>query len=317
MLSSETVTARPAPMPSAPVSDVNLTRIAEAIRFLTVNRSRLPSLEEAAAHAGMSPTHFQRVFTAHVGISPKRFLSYLTLEVAKSALSDDEPVLGAAFAAGLSGPGRLHDLFVNFEAVTPGEFKAQGIGLELACGFAPTPFGLLLCVSSPRGIVGLAFADSDAPAGAAAKPTVREGEDFWGREAALADMRSRFPKAHFTSDNRVAQSVAARLFAPEADKPAPIKLCVTGTNFQVRVWEALLKLPVGYTTTYAQLAGALGDPKATRAVASAVGRNPVSLIIPCHRVLRTDGGLGGYHWGLSRKRALLAWEHAQRDRASA
>ncbi|MFZ1989299.1 MAG: bifunctional helix-turn-helix domain-containing protein/methylated-DNA--[protein]-cysteine S-methyltransferase [Alphaproteobacteria bacterium] len=304
-------------MPPAPVSDINLSRIADAIRFLTVNRSRLPSLDEAAAHAGMSPTHFQRVFSAHVGISPKRFLSYLTLEVAKSALSDDEPVLGAAFAAGLSGPGRLHDLFVNFESVTPGEFKAQGFGLELAYGFAPTPFGLLLCVSSERGIVGLAFADPEAPEGASAKPTVREGKDLWGRDAALADMKSRFPSARFNRDDRVAQSVASALFAPGEKKRTPIKLCVTGTNFQVRVWEALLKLPAGHTTTYAKLAGALGDPRATRAVASAVGRNPVSLIIPCHRVLRTDGGLGGYHWGLSRKRALLAWERAQADRASA
>jgi AraC family transcriptional regulator of adaptative response/methylated-DNA-[protein]-cysteine methyltransferase len=308
MFTSQTAEARHPIMAQSSASDSNLTRIAEAIRFLTVNRARLPSLEETAAQAGMSPAHFQRVFTAHVGISPKRFLSYLTLEVAKSALSEQEPVLGAAFAAGLSGPGRLHDLFVNFESVTPGEFKAQGVGLDLSYGFAPTPFGLLLCVSSPRGIVGLAFADADAPKGVSAKPTIREGEDFWSRDAALADMKSRFPAARFTQDDGTAQSVAGALFASGANKPAPVKLCVAGTNFQVRVWEALLKLPVGHTTSYAKLAADLGDPRATRAVASAVGRNPVSLIIPCHRVLRSDGGLGGYHWGLSRKRALLAWE---------
>jgi AraC family transcriptional regulator of adaptative response/methylated-DNA-[protein]-cysteine methyltransferase len=310
MLTSQTIEARRPVMPQAPASDTNLTRIAEAIRFLTVNRAAMPSLDEAAAHAGMSSTHFQRVFTAHVGISPKRFLSYLTLEVAKSALNEQEPVLDAAFAASLSGPGRLHDLFVNFESVTPGEFRARGAGLDLTYGYTPTPFGLLLCVSSPRGIVGLAFADSSAPKGAAAKPTIREGEDLWSKEAALADMKSRFPAARFMHDDALAQSVAGALFAPGARKPEPIKLCVTGTNFQVRVWEALLKLPVGHTTSYARLAADLGDPKATRAVASAVGRNPVSLIIPCHRVLRSDGGLGGYHWGLSRKRALLAWERA-------
>lgn len=298
------------PMPRARPD--NMARVAAAIRFLALNRAAAPSLEEAAAAAGLSPSHFQRLFTQHVGISPKRFLSYLTLEVAKSALDADEPVLDAAFAAGLSGPGRLHDLFINFEAMTPGEFKARGLGLALTYGFAPSPFGLLVCLSSPRGIVGLAFADLGAPPGAAARPTMPEGQDLWSREAALADMQARFPAARFSSDDAPARSVAEALFGEPGTNPAPIRLCVTGTNFQVRVWEALLKLPVGYTTSYTKIAEQVCDARATRAVASAVGRNPVSLIIPCHRVLRTDGALGGYHWGLTRKRALLAWEQALR-----
>jgi len=298
-------------------SEATLGRVAQAIRFLTINRARQPSLEEAAHEAGMSPAHFQRVFTAHVGISPKRFLSYLALEAAKSALGAAEPVLGAAYAAGLSGAGRLHDLFVNFEAMTPGEFKTRGLGLHLTYGFAPTPFGLLLCVSSVRGIVGLAFADETARHGTAPGPTAAEGDDLWASDAALADMTARFPAARFEEDAAPARAVAAALFSGSQDRAAPIKLAVTGTNFQVRVWEALLKLPFGHTVTYSQIAQEVCGPAATRAVATAVGRNPVSLIIPCHRVLRADGGLGGYHWGLTRKRALLAWERGMTDGASA
>jgi AraC family transcriptional regulator of adaptative response/methylated-DNA-[protein]-cysteine methyltransferase len=284
-------------------------RMARSVRFLACNRERRPNLAEAAAVAGLSPSHFQRVFTRYVGLSPKRFVGYLTLEAAKDALGDAEPVLEAAFSAGLSGPGRLHDLFVTYEAMTPGEFKARGAGLDLAYGFAPTPFGLLLCISSPRGIVGLAFADADARAGAAPGPTAREGSDLWAKDAALADLRARWPLARFHADDVPAEAVAAAIFG-EAARREPIRLLLSGTNFQVRVWDALLELQPGITTTYSALAERLKDPAATRAVASAVGRNPISLLIPCHRVVRADGGLGGYHWGLTRKRALLAWERA-------
>lgn len=283
-------------------------RMARAVRFLAANRERQPDLAEAASVAGLSPSHFQRVFTRYVGLSPKRFVGYLTLEAAKDALEDAEPVLEAAFSAGLSGPGRLHDLFVTYEAMTPGEFKARGQGLDLSYGFAPTPFGSLLCISSPRGIVGLAFADADARAGAAPGPTAREGSDLWAQDAALGDMRARWPLAHFHEDDRPAHVVAAAIFGEAAREP--LRLLLSGTNFQVRVWDALLQIQPGTTTTYSALAGRLNDPSAARAVASAVGRNPISLLIPCHRVLRADGGLGGYHWGLTRKRALLAWERA-------
>lgn len=282
-------------------------RMARAVRFLAANRERQPDLAEAASVAGLSPSHFQRVFTRYVGLSPKRFVGYLTLEAAKEALEEAEPVLEAAFSAGLSGPGRLHDLFVSYEAMTPGEFKARGQGLDLAYGFAPTPFGSLLCISSPRGIVGLAFADAEARAGAAPAPTAKEGSDLWAKDAALADMRARWPLARFRADNAPAEAVAAAIFG-EGARREPIRLLLSGTNFQVRVWDALLELQPGKTTTYSALAERLEDPAATRAVASAVGRNPISLLIPCHRVLRADGGLGGYHWGLTRKRALLAWE---------
>lgn len=289
--------------------DETLVRIAEAVRFLAVNRERQPSLAETAAAAGMSPSHFQRVFTVHVGISPKRFVGHLTLQSAKAELRDKSPVLGAALAAGLSGPGRLHDLFVSFEAMTPGEYKSRGRGLFLTYGFHPTPFGLLLCIASPRGIAGLAFADTDARPGAAPSPVAPEGEDLWSPEAALADMRARLPEATYTEELAPAREIASLLFEPAASQTRrEIRLAVTGTNFQVRVWEALVRLPLGHTTTYADLAREVCTEKASRAVAGAVGRNPVSFVIPCHRVLRSDGGLGGYHWGLTRKRALLAWE---------
>ncbi|MFO1186914.1 MAG: bifunctional helix-turn-helix domain-containing protein/methylated-DNA--[protein]-cysteine S-methyltransferase [Alphaproteobacteria bacterium] len=292
--------------PQSAETDALYDRMARAVRFLAANRERQPDLAEAASVTGLSPTHFQRVFTRYVGLSPKRFVGYLTLEAAKGALEEAEPVLEAAFTAGLSGPGRLHDLFVTYEAMTPGEFKAKGAGLDLAYGFAATPFGSLLCISSPRGIVGLAFADAEARVGAAPAPTAKAGLDLWAKDAALADMRARWPLARVHADDAPAQAVAAAIFG--AARRAPIRLFLSGTNFQVRVWEALLELQPGMTTTYSALAAKLKDPAATRAVASAVGRNPISLLIPCHRVLRADGGLGGYHWGLTRKRALLAWE---------
>jgi AraC family transcriptional regulator of adaptative response/methylated-DNA-[protein]-cysteine methyltransferase len=300
-----TATSRP-PKPDA----ANLDRMAQAIRFLAAHRSEPPSLAQAAEAIGLSPAHFQRVFTHYVGISPKRFLGYLALETAKAALHEAEPVLEAALEAGLSGPSRLHDLFVTYEAMTPGEFKLRGAGLDLTYGSAPTPFGLLVCLNSPRGIVGLAFADVGAGAGAAPGPTAPEGADLWSPDGALADLRARWPLAGYAHDDAPAQTIAAALFGARPDSRTPVRLFLSGTNFQVRVWDALLGLPVGTTTTYRTLAESLKDRAATRAVASAVGRNPISLIIPCHRVLRTDGGLGGYHWGLTRKRALLAWERA-------
>ena len=312
MLQTAPMTVLRRPIETDPAT---LDRMARAVRYLTHNRERQPSLDEAAKVTGLSPAHFQRVFTRYVGISPKRFVGYLTLEAAKAALGEAEPVLEAAFAAGLSGPGRLHDLFVTYEAMTPGEFKARGAGLDLTYGFTPTPFGLLVCLNSERGLVGLAWADAEAMPGAAPPPTASEGEDLWACDAALADMRARFPQADYRRDDGPARGVAEALFAAPRHGRVAVKLLLSGTNFQVRVWDALLALPAGTTTTYAALAGTIAEPKATRAVASAVGRNPISLIIPCHRVLRTDGGLGGYHWGLTRKRALLAWERAAGDSA--
>ena len=287
-------------------------KMAAAIRFITLNRLSQPALEEVAARVDLSPSYFQRVFTRHVGLSPKRFLGYLTLDAAKMELGRGAPVLDAAFEAGLSGAGRLHDLFVTYESITPGDFKAGGAGLELTHGFHQTPFGLCLVVTSPRGLVGLAFADETAEDMAAPKPTAQEGADTWGAAAALTDMTKRFPHAQFQENQERTAPIVHRLFdAAAAQSGEPFQLVMQGTNFQVRVWEALLKIPPGATTTYTALATAIGAPKATRAVASAVGRNPISYLIPCHRVVRRDGGLGGYHWGLSTKRALLAWEQAQ------
>lgn len=297
-----------APVEGRGVSAETFRKMGLVIDFLVRHRLEQPSLADMAAEIGLSPAHLQRVFTRYVGVSPKRFLQYLALEVAKSELDAQAPVLEAAYGAGLSGAGRLHDLFIHFEAMTPGEYKYRGRGLDLEYGFAPSPFGLLLCASSKRGIVGLAFADERAKAGAAPGPTTHETKALWAPDAALADLQSCYSAAQWQENPSAAQKLVAHLFGDHEEKSSSIKLHVGGTNFQVRVWEALLRLPVGYTTTYTAIAGEVGTPRATRAVASAVGRNPVSLLIPCHRVLRADGGLGGYHWGLGRKRALLAWE---------
>lgn len=268
-------------------------RIERAIRYLDDSSPVRPSLDQVAKHVGMSPFHFQRLFTRWAGISPKRFSQVLALEFAKERLLDSRNMIDATYDAGLSSGGRLHDLFVNLEAVTPGEFRQEGSGLTINAGFHETPFGEALVATTERGVVGLTF---------------HEGN----RRAALRDMAGRWPGATIEERPRLTGPVAARIFkALEVRDPeglVPLGLLVRGTNFQVKVWRALLQIPVGSVASYEDIATAIGSPKAVRAVGTAVGRNPVAFLIPCHRVIRTTGALGGYRWGLPRKRAMLAWE---------
>ncbi len=268
--------------------------VASAIHFLQGNVRRQPSLGDVALHLGVSESTLQRAFSAFAGVSPKRFLQFHTKEHAKALLLDSADVLTAALAAGLSGPGRLHDLMISTEAMTPGEIGRGGAGVELGYAYGATPLGQVLAACTPRGLAFLGFVEPDDEA------------------AALADLRSRWPGAQLREDRAVAD-VIARVFAEwRSDKP--LHLVLAGTNFQIKVWEALLAIPEGRLASYTQLAQAVGRPDAVRAVASAVGRNPLSVLIPCHRVIRESGALGGYHWGLPRKGALIALESARRER---
>ena len=270
----------------------NYRRIEKVISHIDRNHERQPDLDELARVAGLSVFHFSREFRRWAGLSPARYLRTLSLSVAKQELNDRGSVLAAAWAAGLSGGGRLHDLFVQFEAVTPGEYKAGGAGLSLAHGFAGSPFGRIHAATSDRGLAYLAFVD---------------GSD----ERAIAELRRRWPRAALSRDDAAAASIARQIFA---EREGRIVLAPVGTNFQVKVWQALLELGSRGATSYGELAEAIGHPGASRAVGQAVGANPVAWLIPCHRVLRRDGALGGYHWGVERKRAMLAWEHADQMR---
>lgn len=271
------------------VDSMAYARIARAIRFIDEHYSQQPSLQRLAQVAGLSPAHFSREFRRWAGLSPTQYVKRLSLLSAKRSLARDASVIAAAWESGLSGGGRLHDLFVTFEAVTPGEFKSGGLGVTLTHGFAPTPFGRAHFASTPRGLAWLAFAD--------------------GRESAAAhDLQRRWPRARLQRDDSRAEALAQRVFVQRA---GALPLHARGTNFQVRVWEALLELGSEGPLSYSQLAVAIGQPGAARAVGQAVGDNPIAWIIPCHRVLRRDGGLGGYRWGLDRKRSMLGWELAQ------
>jgi len=268
-------------------------RIARAINFLEDHAAEQPSLEEVADFIGLSPFHFQRLFSAWAGVSPKRFLQYLTVENAKRMLRDSESVLETAYEVGLSGPGRLHDLFVGVEAVTPGEYKQFGRDLRIAWGFHPTPFGDCLLAASNRGICALRFVGAD-------------------RQQVLAELREEWSESHLVEDGERTGQLVGKIFAaPGKEQETPLRLLLKGTNFQLKVWQALLKIPEGRVASYGELAKTLGHPQAHRAVGSAVGRNPVAYLIPCHRVLRASGELGGYRWGTTRKRAILAREAAR------
>lgn len=279
---------------SRPRSDY--ARVAEAIRFLTDNRLDHPALDEAAAAVGLSPYHFQRLFTRWAGVSPKRFLGYLTVQHARDLLARDASVLDAALDVGLSGPSRLHDLFVSFEAMTPGEAKGGGAGLTIGVATIATPFGPAALMRTPRGICGLEFLEDG------------------GSAEVLA--RKRWPGARLiaTTDDG---ALGARLFGGLDDSRigAPIALHVRGTNFQIKVWEALLAIPRGHATTYKRIAERVCDAKAARAVGGAVAANPVAVLIPCHRVIRESGVVDGYRWSTERKRALLGWEAARAEGA--
>jgi AraC family transcriptional regulator of adaptative response/methylated-DNA-[protein]-cysteine methyltransferase len=266
-------------------------RIGRAIHFLTARYTEQPRLEDAADAVGLSPFHFQRLFTRYVGVSPKSFIGHLTLEHAKRELANGASVMDAAIDSGLSGSSRLHDLSLKIEAMTPGDYAKGGRGLSIEYGFADCPFGRVLVMATAKGVCGLAFGD--------------EGEDA----RMLADMTSRWPRADFAENTKRAEEIAQTIF--EHDGKTEIGLHLLGTPFQIKVWEALLKIPEGKMTTYGTIATRLGDAKASRAVGTAVGRNPVSWLIPCHRVLGSDGALHGYHWGLVRKRSMLAMEAAR------
>jgi AraC family transcriptional regulator of adaptative response/methylated-DNA-[protein]-cysteine methyltransferase len=280
--------------------------VERAIRYLQQHRSEQPSADHLARALGCPVATLQRKFAALAGVSPKRFVQYLTKEHARSMLAQSADVLSTTLATGLSSPGRLHDLMVTTEAMTPGEVGRLGAGVALGYGFAPSPLGRVLAAASARGLAFLGFVDADAG----------------GDEAALADLRGRWPRAALRADPAVADLVE-RVFAGFGSDPAravarrPLHLLLAGTNFQIKVWEALLAVPAGNVVSYSALARAIGRPQAVRAVAGAVARNPLSVLIPCHRVIRESGDLGGYHWGLPRKIALLARESARRDSMAA
>jgi len=276
----------------ASLRDYDLVR--RAIAYLSTHWEAQPGLEELAQHLDLSPAHAQRLFKRWCGLSPKEFVQAVTVDHARSLLKGSASVLDAAHEVGLSGASRLHDLFVDHEAMTPGDYKRRGEGLEIAYGCHETPFGEALLLATERGVAGLAFVDED------------KGQT---RSEALADMTGRWPRARFVEAPERTAPLAAQIFDPDAwSAERPVRLVLIGTDFEVRVWEALLRIPMGRAVTYADIARHLGQPTAARAVGTAVGRNPISFVVPCHRVLRGDGQLGGYHWGLTRKRALIGWE---------
>ena len=268
--------------------------VRRAIAFISERYGDQPSLDEIAAHVGLTPVQLQRLFRRWAGLSPKSFLQAVMLDHARRLLRDSASLLDTAYEVGLSGPGRLHDLFVTHEAMTPGAWKAGGAGLTLAYGFHASPFGHALLMATDLGLAGIAFADDEAE-----KPK------------ALADMMRRWPNAVYVEDPARTAPLARRIFDPDLWRPeTPLRIVLIGTDFEVRVWRTLLKVPFARATTYGDIAAHLGKPNAARAVGAAVGRNPLSFVVPCHRVLGRDGALTGYHWGLTRKRAILGWEAA-------
>jgi AraC family transcriptional regulator of adaptative response/methylated-DNA-[protein]-cysteine methyltransferase len=277
-----------APLPTA-AADYDVVR--RAIAHIRGNWRSQPEIESIADAAGVTPTDLHHLFRRWCGLTPKAFLQALTLNRARELLRSSASVLETSYEVGLSGPGRLHDLFVTHEAMSPGEWKAGGEGLTISYGFHPCPFGMALVMITPRGLAGLALADA-------------------GKErAALKDMRARWPKARYVEDFAATAATARRIFDPALWRPEqPLRVVLIGTDFEVRVWEKLLTIPMGRLDTYSGIAAKLGEPKAARAVGAAVGKNPICFVVPCHRVVGKNGDLTGYHWGLTRKRAMLGWE---------
>jgi AraC family transcriptional regulator, regulatory protein of adaptative response / methylated-DNA-[protein]-cysteine methyltransferase len=274
---------------TAAADDYDIVR--RAIAHIRGNWRRQPEVEEIAEAASVTPAELHHLFRRWAGLTPKAFLQALTLDSARQLLRSSASVLDASYEVGLSGPGRLHDLFVTHEAMSPGEWKSGGEGLTISYGFHPSPFGTALVMATERGLAGLAFADRN------------------GDKAALADMRSRWPKAKYHEDAARTAPLAQRVFDAKLWRPdRPLRVVLIGTDFEVRVWETLLRIPMGRATTYSDIAGSIGAPKAARAVGAAVGKNPVCFVVPCHRVIGKSGELTGYHWGITRKRAMLGWE---------
>ncbi|TNJ08605.1 6-O-methylguanine DNA methyltransferase [Aeromonas veronii] len=268
-------------------------RIADAIRFIASQVERQPTLDEIAAHVHLSPFHFQRLFSRWAGVTPKRYLQVLTLERAKALLQESRPLLEVADTLGLSSGSRLYDHFVQLEAVTPGEYKQRGAGLVIDHGVHDTPFGQAFVALTPRGVCNFSFLDDQTP------------------ETPLATLAHSWPEARLQEAPSRTQGVIHTMFDGSKAPDRPISLHVSGTNFQISVWRALLQIPPAKVVSYAQVANAVGNPKAARAVGLAVGANPVALMIPCHRVIQQNGKLGGYHWGETRKQAIHAWEAAR------
>ncbi|MBX3573362.1 MAG: bifunctional helix-turn-helix domain-containing protein/methylated-DNA--[protein]-cysteine S-methyltransferase [Mesorhizobium sp.] len=269
-------------------------KVRRVIEKISLDYRDQPSLETLAEEVGETPTGLQKLFTRWAGLSPKAFLQAVTLDHARRLLADGMPLLEASLEIGMSGPGRLHDLFVTHEAMSPGEHKSRGEGLTIRYGWHISPFGRALVMVTDRGLAGLAFNDP--------------GDD----RAAFADMSGRWPNATYVEDMAATAPYAARIFDPARwRRDEPLRVVLIGTDFQVRVWEALLKIPMGRACTYSSIAERIGSPSASRAVGAAVGANPVSFVVPCHRALGKSGALTGYHWGLTRKRAILGWEAGQ------
>ena len=285
--------------PAHPAGRSDYARMGQALDMLATAFPDQPSLAELSAHVGLSEHYFQRMFLRWVGVSPKKFLQYMTLTEAKRRLRESASVLDAAYDAGLSGPGRLHDLFVTFEAMTPGEYKARGEGLTIRYGYHETPFGECLLMATDRGICGLGF--------------TTKGE----REVAFAKLSRGWERATLLRDDAATAGFIPRIFAdpvhPVPRDAPPIRLLLRGSRFQLKVWQALLEIPQGGLTTYHDIARRIGLPEASRAVGNANGANPISWLIPCHRVIRKSGELGGYGWGLGRKVAMIGWEAAQAE----
>lgn len=270
----------------------NFDRIEEAIAYITTHFKTQPTLEEVAEKIHLSPYHFQRLFTDWAGVSPKKFLQYISIEHAKDVLKDGRSSLfDAALETGLSGTGRLHDLFINIEGMTPGEYKNGGENLSINYSYAESPFGNMLVASTPKGICHMAFADDE--------------------QEAFAALQKIFPNAHYKQMVDLVQQNALYIFTKDWKNLDKIKLHLKGTSFQLKVWETLLKIPIGKLSTYGSIARELHTPKASQAVGSAVGSNPVAFLIPCHRVIQSTGVFGQYHWGSNRKTAIIGWEAAK------
>jgi len=273
--------------------EINFNRIAEAIDYIKVNYKNQPSLEEIAENVNLSPFHFQRLFSEWAGTTPKRFLQYISIGHAKEMLKDNQSLFNTALETGLSGTSRLHDLFVNIEGMTPGEYKNGGENLQINYSFAESPFGNIIVAATPKGICHMAFYDDQL--------------------AALGNLKDKFPAANYQQMFDMQQQNALYIFSHDWSKLNQVKLHLKGTEFQLKVWEALLKIPMGKLATYGNLAKQLQNPNASRAVGTAIGDNPVAFLIPCHRVIQSSGALGGYHWGLNRKTAMIGWEAAKMD----
>jgi AraC family transcriptional regulator, regulatory protein of adaptative response / methylated-DNA-[protein]-cysteine methyltransferase len=281
------------PMPlAAAAADYDVVR--RAIGHIRGHWREQPEIEAIAEAAGVTPTELHHLFRRWAGLTPKAFLQALTLDGARQLLRDSASVLDATYEVGLSGPGRLHDLFVTHEAMSPGEWKTGGEGLTVFFGFHPSPFGSALVMATERGLAGLAFADP--------------GEE----PAALADMKARWPRATYIENSARTAAIARRIFdSSQWHEDKPLRVVLIGTDWEVRVWETLLRIPMGRITTYSDIASKIRKPAAARAVGAAVGKNPVSFVVPCHRVVGKSGDLTGYHWGITRKRAMLGWEAGQ------